>query len=75
MIQKLVTVVFQQTNIHLKIDNHLEPVGLDFWTELFSFLDKCLCLFLERNLALHLLQSTSTWLLWMIVITTNSCLL
>ena len=24
--------------------------GLDYWTELFSFLDKFLCLFVERSL-------------------------
>ena len=37
--------------------------GLDYWSE---FLDKFMCLFVERSL--HVLQSTSTWLLWMIVI-------
>ena len=25
--------------------------GLEYWTELFSFLDKCLCLFMEESLA------------------------
>ena len=32
---------------------------LDYWAELFSFKDKFLCLFLERNV-----QLTSSWLLW-----------
>ena len=43
--------------------------GLGYWTEIFPFLDKFMCLFVER--CLHFLQSTSTWLLWMIVIITK----
>ena len=48
--------------------------SLDWNTGLryFPFLDKFVCLFVEG--CLHFLKSTSTWLLWMIVIIT-SCLL
>ena len=52
--------------------------GLEYWTGIldwitglsyFLFLDKFLYLFLER--CSHFLQSTSSWVLWMIVIMTS----
>ena len=45
--------------------------GLDYWTEIFPFLDKFLCLILERSL--HFLQAASTYLAT--IYDCNNCLL
>ena len=42
--------------------------GLDYWTELFSFFGQVSALIFRKEPTF--LQSTSTWLLWMIIIMT-----
>ena len=37
--------------------------GLDYWTEIFSFLDKFVCVFLQRSLHFYN-QQVATWLLY-----------
>ena len=48
--------------------------GLDYLTELFSFFEQVSVFIFKNKPSYTFLQST-TWLLWMIVIITNSCLL
>ena len=67
------THICKHHSIHYKKHIVLQNQGVSIhWTtglSYFSFLDKFVCLFVERSQPF--LQSTSTWLLWMIVIITK----